>query len=336
MTTIIYPEALKAFRARKRWTQEQLADATRGPDKVSLPTIKRIESTKDGARPVNLRVAKALAKALGVAVEDLSRIPSKAGEQEESLRKVGYRQLHTMIDEETSLAFNMVQNIYGIPLRSQIVMAPLFAALLAEGSLAWRRKRIEAIEEASAKLQELGGGHCSFAGAAWRVDEGADGERKSINKRDLFGVHVSDEAFDCGYDPSVNNPFADYLETYAAEAQAETIRFDKDFGWKTSEGLPNYRIGADIIDRLTGGDPDAEFALLRGHVRLKDIPAQFLGDDKDVERIAWMIERIPVDELSAREAEHVELTELIRAIEAAHEIESHVPLQDQPEGGDLA
>jgi hypothetical protein len=33
-------------------------------------------------------------------------------------------------------------------------------------------------------------------------------------------------------------------------------------------------------------DPDAEYALLRGHVRLKDIPGDLLGNDNEVERIA--------------------------------------------------
>lgn len=328
MTTSIHPEALKAFRARMHLTQDQLADATRGPNRVSLPTIKRIEGTKDGAYPANDRVAATLAKALRVSVEDLSRVPSKSEDLEESLRKRGYRPLRTMIDEETSLAFNMVQDIYGIPIRSQIVMAPLFAALLAEGSLAWRRKRVAAIEEASANLQELGGGHCSFVGAVWRVDEGADGERKSIGKRDLFGIHVSEAAFDLGYDRSTNNPFADYLEVFAGEVQSETVRIDKEFGWKTGEGLPDYRVGADIIERLTGDDPDAEYALLRGHVRMKDIPDDLLGHDKEGERVAWMIERIPPEELAARKAEADELAALIGLDENGND----APSPDGPQG----
>src|SRR6266496_226136 len=136
MTTPIHPEALKTYRARKHWTQEQLADATQGPSRVSLPTIKRVESTKGSTYPANDRVAEVLAKALGVSIEDLSRGPSEAEDREESLRKFGYRPLRTMVDAETALAFNMVQHIYGIPIRSQIEMAPLFVALLAEGSLA--------------------------------------------------------------------------------------------------------------------------------------------------------------------------------------------------------
>jgi len=332
MTTPIQPEALKAYRARKHLTQEQLADATRGPNKVSLPTIKRIETTKDGAYPANDRVAEALAKALRVSVEDLSRLPSKSEDQEDSLRKHGYRPLRTMIDEDTSLAFNMVQSIFGIPIRSQIVMAPLFAALLAEGSLAWRRKRVEAIEEASAKLRELGGGHFSFVGFAHRVDDGNVEECKSIAKTDLFGVHASEEAFDWGYDPSANNPFADYLEVFANEAQAQSIKFDREFGWKTSEGLPFYRIGADVIEQLTGGDPDAEYALARGHVRLKDIPDQLRGGDREAERIAWMIQRVPGEELAARKAEYDELAALIGLDEMSQEDPSH----EMPEGSDHA
>jgi transcriptional regulator with XRE-family HTH domain len=338
VTTPIRPEALKAHRDRKNWTQEQLANATNGPKKVSLPTIKRIESTRSSPYPANNRVAETLAKALGVSIEDLSKAPSEAEGREESLRKFGYRPLRTMLDAETALAFSMVEHIYGIPIRSQIEMAPLFAALLGEGSLAWRRKRVEDIEEVSAKLRELGGGHCSFVYTVWRVEEGADEERNSITERDLFGVRASEWAFDCGYDRSTNNPFADYLEKFASEAQAQTITFDKDFGWKTSEGLPKYRIGAEIIERLTGADPDAEYALLRGHARLKDIPDELLGDGKKAERVAWMIARIPDEELAARRAERDELLAGLdlSALNGLDEKSNDAPSQDKHEGDDHA
>ena len=280
MTTSIHPEALKAFRARKHWTQEQLADATKGQKKVSLPTIKRIESTKESTYPANDRVAEALAKALGVGIEDFSKAPSEEEDREATLRKSGYRPLRTMLDAETSLAYYMVQHIYGVPIRSQIEMAPLFTALLAEASLAWRRERVAEIEAAADRLMDLGDGHFSFANAAYRSLDGAADERKSIERRDLFGEHVGPDAFDLGYDPSQNNPFSDFLEHLAKKTEAKTISFDTDFGWKTSDGLPAYRIGADIIEHLTGGDPDAEYAILRGHVRLKDIPKDLLGDEK--------------------------------------------------------
>ena len=324
MATPIHPDAQRTYRARKCWTQEQLAEATRG---VSLPTIKRIESTKNGTYSAQDRVAEMLAKALGQSVEDLSKAPTKGEAGEETLRSMGFRPLRTMVDGETALAFNMVQHIYGISVRSQIEMAPLFAALLAEGSLIWRRKRVAAIEEAYAKLQELGGGHCSFVYAAGRVDEGSAKERESIAKRDLFGVHVSEHAFECGYDSSLNNPFADFLGTLACETETPTITLEKKFGGWTGGGLPHYRIGADIIERLTGGNLDAEYALLRGHVRLKDIPEELRGAEKEAERVAWMIERIPGEERTARLTEQNELLALFDVEEEG----THTPSQEVPE-----
>lgn len=328
MATPIHPEALKAYRTRKHWTQEQLADATRGAHKVSLPTIKRIESAKDKTYPANDRVAEALAKAFGISVEDLAKGPSEIGDREESLRKSGYRPLRTMIDAETALAFDMVQHLYGISARSQIEMAPLFAALLAEGSLAWRRKRVDSIEEAADRLMSLGGGHFSFAHAAYRTQDGAADERASIEKRDLFGEHVGNDTFDLGFDPSQNNPFSDYLQEFASESEAKTVTFTNDFGWKTSEGLPEYRIGADTIERLTGGDADAEYALLRGHVRLKDIPEELLGDEKEAERKEWISARIPGEERAARKKEQNELMALIGSIDLG----DMTPSQNRTEG----
>ncbi len=303
MTTPIHLGALRAFRERKHWTQKQLAEATKGKDKVSVPTIKRIEGNKEKLYAANERIAEALAKALGVNPSDLASPPTPEADREEVLRKIGYRPLRTMVDSETALAFNMVQHLYGIPIRSQIEMAPLFMALLAEGSLAWRRKRVAEIEEAAGHLQSLGGGHFAFAHAAHRAEQGAADERESIAKRDLFGEHVGDDTFDLGFDPSQNNPFADYLEDFVGSVAATTVTFDKSFGWKTSEGLPNYRIGAELIEQLTDGDPDAEYALLHGHVKLKDVPEHLIGDDKNDERVAWMISRIPEQELAARKAE---------------------------------
>lgn len=307
MTTAIHPDALRHSRDRKRWTQEQLAEATKGKNKVSLPTIKRIESTKDGTYPANDRVAEGLAKALGVTLDELSKPPTDEAEREASLRQFGYRPLRTMLDAETAMAFNMVQHIYGIPIHSQIVMAPLFATLLAEGSLAWRRERVAEIEDAAERLMDLGGGHFSFANAAYRSLDGAAEERDSIGKRDLFGEHVGPDAFDLGFDPSQNNPFADFLDHFAKQVEAKTVSFDRGIGWKTSEGMPEYRIGADLTAQLTGGDPDAEYALLRGHVRLREIPADLLVDEKAAERIAWIVGRIPDEELAKRRTERDEL-----------------------------
>jgi transcriptional regulator with XRE-family HTH domain len=322
MTTAIHPNALKSFRDRKRWTQEQLSEATKGKNQVSLPTIKRIESRKDGTYPANNRVAEGLAKALGVTVDDLSKPPTDEAEREASLRKFGYRTLRTEIDEETAMAFNMVQHIYRIPIHSQVVMAPLFAALLAEGSLAWRRGRVAEIEDATERLTSLGGGHLSFVVAAYQAFEGAAAERKSIEKRDLFGEHVGRDAYDFGFDPSEENPFADFLDHFAKQVDAKTVSFERVVGgWKTSEGMPEYRIGEDIISELTGDDPDAKYALLRGHVKLKEAAA-LLGDGNEADRIAKIVSKIPGEELEELKKERAIFASLVGNSDAPSSVET--------------
>jgi hypothetical protein len=271
-----------------------------------------------------------LAKALGITTDDLSRSPSEEKLIDKYLRMEGYRQLNTKVDPETSLGFDMVSEIYGVSKRSQIDMAPLFTALLAEASLTWRRERVAEIEEVADRLWNLGGGHFSFANAAYRSIDGAHAERQSIEKRDLFGEDVGDDAFDFGFDPSENNPFADFLEHLANKIEAKTISFDRTYGWKTSEGLPNYRIGADIISKLTGDDPDAEYALLRRHVRLEEVPDDLLGEEKKAERIAWMIERIPEEEISKIRAEEQEISALFEDLDLTDSNQS----PDKAKGGD--
>jgi transcriptional regulator with XRE-family HTH domain len=330
MTTLIYPKVLKAYRKKKHWTQEQLAEGTKGRDRISLPTIKRIESTKEDSYSANDRVAKALSKALGVTIEQLSQPSSKDKNFEASLLDIGYQPLRTMVDPETSLAFDMVSDIYGVSKRSQIEMAPLFMALLAEASLAWRRERVDEIEEAANRLWDLGGGHFSFANAAYSAVDGAHAERKSIAKRDMFGEDVGNEAFDFGFDPSENNPFADFLEHLAKKIEAKTISFDKTLGWKTSEGLPNYRIGADIISQLTGDDYDAEYALLRRHVRLEEVPDDLLDEEKKAERVAWMIARIPEKEISKIRADRQKLSGLFEILDLTGSKQT----PDQAKGGE--
>jgi len=293
MTTPIHPDALKAYRKQRHLTQEKLAEATKGKNKVSLPTIKRIESTRDGTRKVTDRVAEGLAKALGVTIDDLSEPPKDGAESEELLRRRGYRRLHTMLDRETALAFEMVQHIFGIPVRSQIVMAPLFATLLAEASLAWRRERVAQIEDATDRLQGLGGGGFSFAYLFGRVELGAEHESFAIKNRDLFGENEVSCEYPTDDDSAWNNPFAEFLDHFAKEVEAKTVSLDPDYGWKTSEGMPYYQIGEDLISELTGDDADAVHALEAGHVRPADIPADLRGDEKRADRISWIIDQVP-------------------------------------------
>ena len=81
----------------------------------------------------------------------------------------------------------MVEACDGISLQNQTAMAPLYAALLAEDSLAWRRQKFKEVEETAKELEDADYGHHLFAVAAGRTDEGFFAERESIKRSDIFG-----------------------------------------------------------------------------------------------------------------------------------------------------
>jgi len=60
---------------------------------------------------------------------------------------------------------------------------------------------------------------------------------------------------------------------------------------------------ADLIADITAGYPDAKYALMRGHVRIKNLPPDLRDPDRDAERVAWMIAKIPAEEMAERKAE---------------------------------
>lgn len=301
MPTPIHPDTVKSIRALKRWTQEQLAEATRGKHKVGLATIKRIEGTKTGSYDANDRVAEGLARALGVTVQALST-PGAAptGQQQPAAPKPGMRQLRTMIDEETAHAFRMVEQLYGIPPQTQIVMAPLFAALLAEASLDWRRDRAERMQAAAREVSALATGHLAAARASNQALNCAAWELSRIASRDLFCQDAPDEAYEQGYDPNKGNPFSDFLAHFIQQIGARTVEIAPGGGSKARRGMPRYRIGAEVVAQITARDPEASYALMRGHVRLAEIPAALMAPERLADRNAWLASRIP-------EAERAEL-----------------------------
>lgn len=307
----ILPKALKFHRERFPMSQDALATASG----VSKKTIARLETGKTSSP--NANTAQRLASALKVRPEELGQEPREGeGDRERAIRKYGLRPIKGLVDGDTALAFQMVESQYGIPVSSQIKMAPLFAAILAEGSLAWRREKLAAVEEAASQLHSLGGGHLSFAYAAYRALDACPDEKASIEKRDLFGKDISEDNFNLGFDPSEHNPFADYLRECVSKFNPAAIEFDREGSeLKTPEGIPEYRIWGGLLDEITGGDEWAEYALKRGHTRIRDIPEGLLSEDAKTERIAWLAAKIPTEDRAEHEKYLAELADLLGNIE---------------------
>ncbi|WP_217358834.1 helix-turn-helix transcriptional regulator [Ruegeria sp. HKCCA0235A] len=310
----ICPAMLKTLRERRGLSQAKLeARSEEMHQKVGIATIKRIE-TWDGTYMATPTVAERLSKTLGVGVEDLCKVPATDEvDHKRKLRKLGMRQVRATVHENTMLSFRMVEFLYGIPVRAQIEMAPLFMALLAEGSLAWRKKRLSEIDEKADELMSLGGGNFSFAHAVSRIQDAAFEEEQSIRKRDVFGKDVAQDTYDLGYNPNFNNPFADYLREQAqAHGGAEIVLDPAPFGSEIGQfGFPEYRIGIERVNKLTGNDPDAEYALACGHVNIADIPTELQSEDTIEKRVEWIISHIPDDEVDDRKARREDLNELL-------------------------
>jgi len=290
----IDPNRLKELRQGKELSRAQLADRS----KISQRQITRIEgNAADTAGKVRERTVTELAKALGVDPGVLTGdLPMPdAGSNTHSIRGVS-RQVSARLQPEASLACTLVERRYGVSRTTLFNAAPLMFVLLAEGSFIWRREKLEEIGEAADRLCDLGVGHLAFAQYAFRAQEAAGGEEESIRKRDLFGEEVSEEAFDMGYDRSVNNPFADYLRHLTAQiGDPGIVEMDKEkgiVGFGPLGNFPEFTVcGADFA-KFTGGSAWLNMTAKLGYLHLDRIPEELLADDALDKRIAWLEERL--------------------------------------------
>ena len=94
---------------------------------------------------------------------------------------------------------------------------------------------------------------------------------------------------------------------------ADILIFDGLGGWKTPEGMPGYRIAGDYFTEITGGDTWAEFALERGHTRIREIPKELMGEEATPARIAWLTSKVPAEDRARWEEYRKETIDLLMA-----------------------
>ena len=296
----INPQSLRALREAKRLSRRQLAAKSR----VSERQLARLESSRKAVRSTTF---KRIAEALGTDSKKLSGAsPLPAPAPPEDVH-VGLR-----VSPQLRLAYDLVRLRYG-PTRKQIVeLAPLLFVLLAEGSLAWRKKRVGEVDELAHRLHELGkDSQLYFAKYVEDVCEAAvEIEKTSIRSADVLGDTVRGE--DYLYQRFTEDdlygvvPFADYLCNLAEDMGIEGIvdfypnDSDATVGYDTIWGAEPYEVCRDCLAELTGGSKYARWALLHGDVQLSNIPQDLLGPEAKDARVAWLESKLS-DEVRSRQ-----------------------------------
>ncbi len=275
-------DRLRILRERKGFTRPQLAKRS-GITERTILRLEREPHQSQKTREYTLnRLAKALSVEQGVLTSDLP-LP-------ESDEVPVYDQA-----PKTRLAYDLIKRRYGVSRTEIINMAPLFFTLLAEGSLAWRRKKLKEVEEAYDHLMQIDG--FWSGGSAYLqhgMDEGAGGEGESIDKADLFGEHLDDSFMGKPFDSSKNNPFTYYLRKLAEELTIPAV-VDVDSGVLSIASdfkFPHYDICSEELDHIANGSPIARICLETGCARLSEIPEELMAEDAGEERAKWLEERV--------------------------------------------
>ncbi len=290
----INSERLRALREQKGLSRLKLAEQSG----ISERTIQRLENEPHRSQKSQGHTLNNLAKALGVKEKPgvlTGDLPLPNSDKTPTSDNSDRVQMGAQVAPKTRLAYDLIKRRYGVNVTDIINMAPLFFALLAEGSLAWRREKLKEVEEAYDHLMQIDG--FWSGGSAYLqhgMDEGTFAEEESIDKADLFGEHLDD---DMGkpFDSSKNNPFTHYLRKLANELNIPGV-VDVDGGVLSIASnfkFPHYDICSDELDHIANGSPDAKKALEIGFARLSEISDKLMAEDASEKRAKWLEEKLP-------------------------------------------
>ena len=280
----IDPDCLRKLRQQKGLSRPQLAERA----KITARTIQRLENEPQRTQKSQEHTLNGLAKALSVEPDVLiGELPLP--ESDEMLADNPERvQIGAQIAPKTRLAYDLTKRRYGVSVTEVINIAPLLFALLAEGSLAWRREKLQATYEAIDHLRQIESKfeHGIVDGLIW-TEEGLEAEAHSIDENDLFGKELYDFSGDMPFDPSTNNPFASYLRKLADDlAIPDVVSVEPDdLSFGSPLKFPDY----DVCPKELDSDEDiVRLCLIAGRVRLSDMPEELMAEDAQEERKKWL------------------------------------------------
>lgn len=284
---MIDPRRLRELRGGM--SRRKLAERAR----ISERQLQRLESDPGQNRPVREHTLTQLAKALGV---DIGVLTGKLSLPESDVVSIAIPidgQVGARVSRKVQLAYDLIKRRYDVSTTEIIAAAPLFFVLLAESSLARRRKNLEktrpAIEKLRKMWEEIGNPRVAahLGNATMMAQDTHDSEKKLIDKPDIFQVPVSDHRY---FDPLDYNPFATYLRDLSEDLDRLSI---VKISQTPIERFPDYDLCSDEIERIANGSKEARFALEHGEVRLSDIPEDLKSENARAKRAEWLEEKLP-------------------------------------------
>ena len=308
----IDPNRLRDLRKKQKFSLVKLAEKTKrvNPPGITEKTIQRLEAPSQQNATVREHTIESLAKALsvepGVLTGDLP-LPESDDTPADNPDRV---QIGAQIAPKTRLAYDLIKRRYGVNATEIINMAPLFFTLLAEGSLAWRRKKLKEVEEAYDHLIKIDGFWSGgYAYLQHGMDEGVGGEEESIDRADLFGEHLDDDFMGAPFDSSKNNPFTYYLRKLANELDILGV-VDVDDGVLSIASnfkFPHYDICSKELDLIANGSSSARICLETGYARISEIPEELMAEDAGEERKKWLKDKLLniIKEISEKDERHI-------------------------------
>ena len=292
----IDPKSLRRLRDKQGLTRPQLAERSG----INKRTIQRLENEPQQCQKSRKDTLERLAKALGVKegeegvltgelpLPEFGKVPDSDSERV---------QIGAQIAPKVRLAYDLIKRRYGVTATEIINMAPLFFALLAEGSLAWRREKLEELKEGIDRLNQIDGfWRENYFPFAVTVDDNdikaeEDSIDKANDKANLFGEHLLG-CVTYDLDPSTDNPFASYLRKLKAELDITGV-VDVDSGdlrFGSPLKFPGYDLCRDELDRIANNSDsvkDQKKKIKNLEKRTEDLEKEIKKKD---DRIKEMVE----------------------------------------------
>lgn len=287
----INPHQLRALRNAKGISIADLASVSN----VSTKQIQRLENPEFASKSPRETTVNRLAKGLGVKPEDL------AGEATSSKTDPPWfppsRRVSHRLESGALLAYDLVEERYSVKAEAIVNAAPLFFVLLAEASLAWRQKELDEIEEAIARVRDLGDGsnRKRFTWGVNGAEDGADYEADAIGKRDLFNDPFPDDYSFPENEEWTTNPFAEYLRKLSEDLNVPGIAVERGFAQSFVSAnfgsrMPDYSVCEDELNKIAPGETfsRARIVLRNGDVRIADIPEHLRPEEAVQQRQKWL------------------------------------------------